>query len=328
MTWDNIKSLTPGLLIVSVIVLAAQFVSDHYGAPAMLLALLFGMALHFVSEQDRPKPGIALASRSILRFGVALLGLRISTDLALSLGLDVLIMIVIVIVATILFGLLCARFFGFRQKFAFLSAGSVAICGASAAMAISAILPKDERTDERLVFTVVGVTILSTIAMILYPVLAAQLGFSDFETGIFLGATIHDVAQVVGAGFSVGPETGEVATIVKLVRVAMLAPVIIVATLILRQAPQDGPEPVERQPLIPFFVIGFFGLLLVNSMGWIPTAVSDLAGDVSRWALLAAIAGVGLKTSLKDVLDVGGAAIGLLVAETIFIAMLVIIILF
>ena len=328
MTWDNIKSLTPGLLIVSVIVLAAQFVSDHYGAPAMLLALLFGIALHFVSEQDRPKPGIALASRSILRFGVALLGLRISTDLALSLGLDVLIMIVIVIVATILFGLLCARFFGFRQKFAFLSAGSVAICGASAAMAISAILPKDERTDERLVFTVVGVTILSTIAMILYPVLAAQLGFSDFETGIFLGATIHDVAQVVGAGFSVGPETGEVATIVKLVRVAMLAPVIIVATLILRQAPQDGPEPVERQPLIPVFVIGFFGLLLVNSMGWIPTAVSDLAGDISRWALLAAIAGVGLKTSLKDVLDVGGAAIGLLVAETIFIAMLVIIFLF
>ena len=187
MTLDSIKSLTPGLLIVSVIVLAAQFVSDHYGAPAMLLALLFGIALQFVSEQDRPKAGIAFASRTILRFGVALLGLRISADLALSLGLDVLIMIVGVVVATILFGLFCARFFGFRQKFAFLSAGSVAICGASAAMAISAILPKDERTDERLVFTVVGVTILSTIAMILYPVLAAKLGFSNFETGIFLG---------------------------------------------------------------------------------------------------------------------------------------------
>ena len=328
MTLDSIKSLTPGLLIVSVIVLAAQFVSDHYGAPAMLLALLFGIALQFVSEQDRPKAGIAFASRTILRFGVALLGLRISADLALSLGLDVLIMIVGVVVATILFGLLCARFFGFRQKFAFLSAGSVAICGASAAMAISAILPKDERTDERLVFTVVGVTILSTIAMILYPVLAAKLGFSDFETGIFLGATIHDVAQVVGAGFSVGQETGEVAAIVKLVRVAMLAPVIIIATFILRQASQNKAESVERQPLVPVFVIGFFGLLLVNSMGWMPTAISDLAGNISRWALLAAIAAVGLKTSLKDVLNVGGAAIGLLVAETIFIAMLVLIFLF
>ena len=328
MTLDSIKSLTPVLLIVSVIVLAAQFVSDHYGAPAMLLALLFGIALQFVSEQDRPKAGIAFASRTILRFGVALLGLRISADLALSLGLDVLIMIVGVVVATILFGLFCARFFGFRQKFAFLSAGSVAICGASAAMAISAILPKDERTDERLVFTVVGVTILSTIAMILYPVLAAKLGFSDFETGIFLGATIHDVAQVVGAGFSVGQETGEVAAIVKLVRVAMLAPVIIIATFVLRQASQNKAESVERQPLVPVFVIGFFGLLLVNSMGWIPAAISDLAGNISRWALLAAIAAVGLKTSLKDVLNVGGAAIGLLVAETIFIAMLVLIFLF
>ena len=133
---------------------------------------------------------------------------------------------------------------------------------------------------------------------------------------------------MVGAGFSVGQETGEVAAIVKLVRVAMLAPVIIIATFILRQASQNKAESVERQPLVPVFVIGFFGLLLVNSMGWIPTAISDLAGNISRWALLAAIAAVGLKTSLKDVLNVGGAAIGLLVAETIFIAMLVLIFLF
>lgn len=319
---EHIKTLFPGLLVVGVIVLAAQFVSDHYGAPAMLMALLFGIALHFLSEESRPRPGIEFASKPILRIGVALLGLRISADVALGLGWDVLVMIVAAVIITIAFGLLCARFFGFRQKFAFLSAGSVAICGASAAMAISAILPKDDRSEERLVFTVVGVTILSTVAMITYPILAERIGLSPLATGVFLGATIHDVAQVVGAGFSVSQETGEISTIVKLVRVAMLAPVIIVASLVIRQATRADTAG-TRPPLVPLFVIGFFGLFALNSFGLVPTWLADLAGEAARWALLSAIAAVGMKTSLKDVLNVGGAAIGLLVAETLFIAGLV-----
>ncbi|MEM9242172.1 MAG: putative sulfate exporter family transporter, partial [Pseudomonadota bacterium] len=140
---QSVRRVAPGLFIVLMIVLAAQFVSDHYGAPAMLLALLFGISLHFVAEEERPRPGIDFASRPVLQLGVALLGLRISADLALSLGPAVLAIVVAGVVLTIVFGLVVARFFGFGPKFAFLSAGSVAICGASAAMAISAILPKD-----------------------------------------------------------------------------------------------------------------------------------------------------------------------------------------
>lgn len=320
---SSLKALFPGLILVFIVVLAAQFVSEHYGAPAMLMALLFGIALHFLSQEKSPRAGIEFASRTVLRIGVALLGLRISLDLALSLGASVLIMIIGAVCATLLFGLLCARFFGFRMKFAFLSAGSVAICGASAAMAIAAILPKDERHEERLVFTVVGVTILSTFAMILYPIVAENIGLSELATGVFLGATIHDVAQVVGAGFSVSQDTGEVSTIVKLVRVAMLAPVILIASLVLRRTAGDASQPMQRPPLVPFFVLAFFTLLLVNSTGLIPAQVSDAAGLASRWALLSAIAAVGMKTSLKDVLDVGGRAIALLVAETAFIALLV-----
>lgn len=318
-----LKSLFPGLLVVGIIALAARFVSDHYGAPSMLLALLFGISLHFLTEQAQPRPGIEFASRTVLRFGVALLGLSISADMALSLGLETLGLIVGAVVATIVFGMACARLFGFRARFAFLSSGSVAICGASAALAISAILPKDERSDERLVFTVVGVTILSTFAMIAYPILAEQAGLSPVEAGVFLGATIHDVAQVVGAGFSLSDETGEISTIVKLIRVAMLAPVIVLASFVIRRIVGNRPADSDRAPLIPAFVIGFFALMLVNSLGWVPAVVSEVAGDLSGWALLCAIAAVGVKTSLKDVLNVGPAAIGLLVAETIFIAGLV-----
>lgn len=319
---DSARRLWPGLLVVGLIALAAQFISDHYGAPAMLMALLFGIALHFLTEQETCNPGISFASRGILRLGVALLGVRISFDMVAALGWEVVALVFGVVAATIAFGMLVGRFFGFGPRFSFLSSGAVAICGASAAMAIAAILPKDDRSQERLVFTVVGVTVLSTVAMIIYPVLTSMLGLSAETAGVFLGATIHDVAQVVGAGFSISEETGEISTIIKLMRVAMLAPVIFLAVLVIRHSASKSETSGERPPLVPGFVAAFFVLVVLNSLGVIPEVVRDLATDISRWALLSAIAAVGVKTSLKDVVDVGGAAIGLLVTETLFIALL------
>jgi uncharacterized integral membrane protein (TIGR00698 family) len=323
----SLKTLFPGVLISGLIAIAAQFISEHYGAPSMLMALLFGIALNFLSEEGRCKAGIAFSARTILRFGVALLGMRISFAMAADLGWGIVALVVGGVIATILFGMAVARLFGHGPRFAFLSAGSVAICGASAAMAISAILPKDDRTEERLVFTVVGVTLLSTIAMIVYPILADLMGFNSQFAGVFIGATIHDVAQVVGAGFSVSEETGEVATVVKLIRVAMLAPIILVASLVIRRYVMDDSS-AERPAIVPGFVVAFVVLVALNSFGVFPASLIAIAVELSRWALLTAIAAVGLKTSLRDVIDVGGAAIALLVVETAFIGMLTVLILF
>jgi uncharacterized integral membrane protein (TIGR00698 family) len=317
------RRLVPGLLVAGIIALASQFVSEHYGAPAMLLALLFGIALNFLSEVDRVGPGIAFAAREVLRLGVALLGLRISFEMVADLGAPIVALVVGALLATIAFGLLAARVFGFRYRFAFLSAGSVAICGASAAMAIAAILPKDERSEERLVFTVVGVTVLSTVAMVLYPVLSAALGFDDRAAGIYIGATIHDVAQVVGAGFSVSDTAGETATLVKLLRVAMLAPIVLVAALVIRRMAEASEFGGRRPPLVPGFVLGFVALAALNSTVALPEAVTGVAAELSRWLLLTSIAAVGLKTVPRDVLKAGRAAMGLLVAETLFLAAVV-----
>ena len=318
----NVKSLFPGVLISALIALAAQFISDHYGAPAMLMALLFGIALNFLSDDTKCKSGIAFSARSILRFGVALLGMRISFEMAADLGWTIVGIVIGGVIVTILFGLLIARLFGHGPRFAFLSAGSVAICGASAAMAISAILPRDERTEERLVFTVVGVTILSTFAMIVYPIIAEALNYDAQTAGIFIGATIHDVAQVVGAGFSISEETGDVATVVKLIRVAMLAPVILVATIIIRRMSIADQDNATRPPLVPAFVATFAVLVALNSFGLFPASLTSLAAEISRWALLTAIAAVGMKTALKEVINVGLPAISLLVVETAFIGCL------
>jgi uncharacterized integral membrane protein (TIGR00698 family) len=320
---DFAKFLFPGFLISGLIALAAEFISEHYGAPAMLMALLFGIALNFLSEEGPCSAGIAFSARTVLRFGVALLGTRISFEMATALGWPIVALVIGGVVLTILFGMMIARLFGHGAKFAFLSAGSVAICGASAAMAISAILPRDERTEERLVFTVVGVTLLSTIAMIFYPILADLLEFDTRVSGIFLGATIHDVAQVVGAGFSISQETGDIATVVKLIRVAMLAPVILVAVVLIRRiGANDGNA--DRPAIVPGFVVAFVILVGLNSFGLFSQTVTAFAAEVSRWALLTAIAAVGLKTSLREVAKVGLPAIALLVIETVFIGSLTI----
>jgi uncharacterized integral membrane protein (TIGR00698 family) len=311
--------LFPGFFISALIALAAQFISDHYGAPSMLMALLFGIALNFLSDDPKCKRGIAFSARTLLRIGIALLGLRISFSMAADLGWPIVFFVIGAVTSTILFGLLISKFFGYGPRFAFLSAGSVAICGASAAMAISAILPIDERTEERLVFTVVGVTILSTFAMIIYPILADALSYDAKLAGIFLGATIHDVAQVVGAGFSKSEETGDIATVVKLIRVSMLAPIILVASILIRRVSEKDLGTSKRPPLVPGFVLAFVVLVIINSVQIVPEVITKISVEISRWALLTAIAAVGMKTALREVINVGLPAISLLVIETAFI---------
>ncbi|AVO39057.1 YeiH family protein [Pukyongiella litopenaei] len=318
-----------GFLVSVVIAVAAQFLSEHYGAPAMLMALLLGIAFHFLAEEQAGegggtcKPGIEFTARTVLRFGVALLGARISAELMIGLGPHLIAVVVLGVVLTILFGLLGARMLNRGWRFGLLTGGSVAICGASAAMAISAVLPRNEHSERNLIFTVLSVTVLSTLAMILYPILTELFDFSDEVSGVFLGGTIHDVAQVVGAGFSVSDEVGEVATLVKLIRVAMLAPVVLVISVLVRRYAEDTATEGKRPPVLPAFVVGFLIFATLNSLGLIPAIVVEAMSGLSRWALLVSIAAVGMKTSLKRILDVGGQAIALIVAETVFIAIFV-----
>lgn len=313
-----------GFLVAAVVAVAAQFLSEHYGAPAMLMALLLGIAFHFLAEDGPCKPGIEFSARTVLRLGVALLGARISVELMVGLGPRLIAVVIGSVILTIFFGLVGARLLGRGWRFGLLTGGSVAICGASAAMAISAVLPKNEHSERNLIFTVLSVTVLSTVAMIAYPILTAVFDFSDEISGVFLGGTIHDVAQVVGAGYSVSDEAGDVATLVKLIRVAMLAPVVLVISLLVRRYAQGiGETGSKRPPILPGFVVGFLIFATMNSFGLIPSVVVDVMSSFSRWALLISIAAVGMKTSLKRILDVGGQAIGLIVAETVFIALLV-----
>lgn len=322
---EAMTRLGPGFLVCATVGIAAQFLSDHYGAPAMLMALLLGIAFHFLAEEGRCVAGIDFTAKKVLRIGVALLGVRISVDLLLALGPGLIALLILAIVCTILFGLIGAKLLGRGWRLALLTGGSVAICGASAAMAIAAVLPKNQFSERNLIFTILGVTVLSTIAMIAYPLITNTLGLDHRAAGVFLGGTIHDVAQVVGAGFSVSEETGETATLIKLIRVTMLAPVVLVFSLTFRNMQSGDADTSKRPPLVPGFVLGFLVLAALNSFGLLPQMVVSTASDVSRWALLLGIAAVGMKTALKNIFDVGREAVILIIAETIFLAVFILV---
>jgi uncharacterized integral membrane protein (TIGR00698 family) len=168
--------------------------------------------------------------------------------------------------------------------------------------------------------TVVAVTALSTIAMVLYPLVAAALGFDEHTTGVFLGATIHDVAQVVGAGYSVSTTAGDTATIVKLFRVAMLLPVVFAIAFAMQRAGIVVPGDDTAPPLLPGFLLAFAVLVGVNSMGWLPAPVTTVLQETSRWCLVAAIAALGTRTSLGDLARVGWRPVTVIVLETLFVA--------
>ncbi|MFZ5959363.1 YeiH family protein [Pseudomonas knackmussii] len=315
------RTLLPGFLVSAMVAAAATFLSEHYGAPVMLFALLLGMALNFLAGDSVCKKGIEFTAREVLRLGVALLGIRITLGQIAALGWQPVVMVIVLVVVTILVSIAAARAMGFNSLFGLLSGGATAICGASAALALAAALPAHEKKEKATLFTVLGVSALSTLAMILYPMIAHALGLSPLHAGMFLGGTIHDVAQVVGAGYGMGRETGDVATVVKLMRVAMLLPVILCAAMITRA---QGVEPgTKRPPLLPWFAVGFVILAALNSTGVIPEVVQQTGGKLSQWCLVIAIAALGMKTQLRELAAVGIKPILLMVGETTFLVLLV-----
>ncbi|ADZ90078.1 YeiH family protein [Marinomonas mediterranea] len=318
----NVQSLwnsyAPGLLLTTTIAVAAQFLGEHYGAPVMLFALLIGMAFNFLAHEPSCERGVQVSTSTILRIGVALLGVRISLEDFSSLGWINLSATVGLLIATILFGVLCAKALGERWQFGLLTGGAVAICGASAALALAAILPSNKQSGKETLFTVIAVTTLSTLAMISYPMIAQNLNLNELQTGFVLGATIHDVAQVVGAGYSISDSIGETATIVKLIRVSCL-PIVLFIVLIIMKTKSNDSKISSSAITIPTFLIFFLLLATLNSFALLSEALIHIANEASRWLLVIAIAGLGVKTSLKSTFSLGKRQMGLIVIETLFL---------
>jgi uncharacterized integral membrane protein (TIGR00698 family) len=308
----------PGLLLAVAIAWAARLLDGTFALPSVFLALAFGMAMAGFATRGPAEPGIEMGSRGVLRIGVALLGVQVTfADLA-GLGLGSFFLAVGAVAVTLCAGYPIGRAVGLGKGPALLAAGGVAICGASAILAIAAVLPKKEAGSEDVAATVAAVTILGTVAMIAYPALAAALGLGPTEIGIFLGASLHEVVQAVGAGFSVSDPAGETATAVKLIRVACLAPVVILVGWAAQR--RAGGASTARVPILPYFLVGFAALATLSSLGLLPRHWVDALAEASRWCLLVGIASLGAKLSFARLCAVGPRQMLALLLQSLLLA--------
>jgi uncharacterized integral membrane protein (TIGR00698 family) len=291
----------PGLALAGAAALAAAWISEHYGAPLMLMGLLFGLAFNFANADPKVQPGLGFASRALLRWGIVLLGFKITLADIAGLGFTSFAAIACIVAIVIASGILTARALRMGTSFGLLAGGAVAICGASAALAFAALLGEKRASQAQLTLTLVGIATASALAMSLYPMLVSTLGFDDGHAGFVMGASIHDVAQALGAGYSISETAGETATIVKLTRVALLVPALAVASLFLGRGNQNA----AMGSHFPWFVIGFLAVAVLGSFINIPQALVQWAGAIGNAMLLLAVVATGIRSPMQMLLQQG-----------------------
>ena len=290
-----------GITLCVLIAMAAKYISLSLNWPVMLICLACGFALNPFCSDKRLNAGINFSAKTILRLGVVLIGARfVFSDLA-ALGAGTIIFIIAVTFALIIISIIVAKMLKINASLGILLGGATAICGASAAMAIASILPQHKDNEHNTAAAIIAVTAIGTAAMILYPLI---LPFFN------LTGTIHDVAQVVGAGYSLSPGIGDQAVLVKLIRVFMLIPVLITLGFYIHKTQQNENENNEKKGeaakfAFPLFLLGFLALLTINALGFIPEDLRLWLKAASHWALIIALSAVGLKTSLKALCQQG-----------------------
>lgn len=303
----------PGLAVAVVASLAAAYLSEHYGAPIMLMGLLIGLAFNFVNGDARTHPGLGFASKTLLRWGIVLVGLQVTFAQIASLGLPAFLFIAALIGVVMLTGTLTARMVGMGGAFGTLAGGAVGICGASAALALSSVLGEKRTSQAQLTLVLVTVSAASAIAMSFYPALAHMLHLTDRQAGFLMGASIHDVAQSLGAGYSYSQEAGQTATVVKLTRVALLAPTL---ALVAFAYPKDG-EKRGSGVGVPWFVLGFLALTALHSFVVLPAVVLSAVPKLATALLLVAVTSTGIRSPLNLLLEQGWRSSLPVVAATI-----------
>ena len=307
------RGYLPGLLIAGVASLAAAYLAEHYGAPIMLMGLLIGLAFNFANGDARLHAGLGLASKTLLRWGIVLVGLQVTFGQIVGLGGPAFLAILSMVALVTVTGALVSWRIGRGAAFGTLAGGAVAICGASAALALASVLGDRRASQAQLTLVLVAVSAASALAMSLYPVLAHAMHLTDRQAGFLMGASIHDVAQALGAGYSYSAAAGATATVVKLTRVALLAPALAVVGFAF---PCNDSSKADRVG-VPWFVVGFLALCALHSLVVLPTPLLDAAKPGATALLLLAVTATGIRSPLALLLEQGWRASLPVIAATL-----------
>ncbi len=306
--------LLPGLLVTFSLAVVATFVSNleivrkTVNFSPLIIAILLGIIIgNIIKFPESFKPGIIFSLKKILRVAIVFLGFRLTLQEVASVGLEGLIVDTIMLVGTFLIGVWISRkLFGLDSQMSYLIASGSSICGASAVLATAPVVKAEMHHAAMAVATV---TIFGTIAMFIYPAVykaGLLLDFNDILYGLWTGATVHEVAQVVAAGFAISLDAGNTATIAKLTRVMMLAPLLIILSFYLaKKHATHGTGVTLRDIPIPWFVFGFIAMVFVNSTHIVPEKAVSVINVVDGFLLTVAMGAMGIETNINKIKGVG-----------------------
>lgn len=310
-------SLWPGLALCGAASAAAAWLSEHYGFPIMLLGLLVGLSLNFITRDAATHPGLDFAARTCLRAGIVLLGLQVSASQIVALGAAPFAALMAVMSATILAGIGGALAVGQSRHAGLLAGGSTAICGASAALALYGAIGRERLSQAQFALTLVGISLASALAMSVYPAIAGELSLSDRQAGFLIGASIHDVAQAIGGGYAFSDAAGSYATVIKLARVALLAPVVVIVSIILGASSHAPGKSGWRRLALPWFITAFLAAVALNSLVAVPQQVADTALVTSKALLLLAVTATAMRSRMELLMEMGWRATVPVIAATL-----------
>uniref|UniRef100_UPI003BAD1CD8 YeiH family protein n=1 Tax=Stappia sp. TaxID=1870903 RepID=UPI003BAD1CD8 len=292
----QVGAVLPGLALTLAIALGALFLHERLGVGALsplLLSIVTGIVIgNLVPLPGVLLPGIAFSMKRLLRLGVILLGLQLTLAQVAELGVSGIAIVVVTLVATFVVTRRVGAWLGVSRPLSELIAAGTAVCGASAVLATDLV---SRARDEEVAYAIACVTIFGTLSMLLYPLLAVPLDLGQVAYGLWSGATIHEVAQVVAAAFQVGDEAGHTGTIAKLARVVLLAPLVFSLAFMRRG---DGAGASAGRPPLPWFVLGFLAMVGLNSAVELPRGLLDDARLATTLLLSLALAAMGLETRL------------------------------
>lgn len=319
-----LRSLLPGLsLCLAIAALAVwlgeiPFVKDRLHLGALLLVIVLGMLWKTILPPPAwALPGIDAAQRPLLRAGVALLGFKLSLSGLASVGWQALVVVLVSTTAALAFGWWLADRMGLPHKLGLLLGVGTAVCGASAIVAAESVV-QGERKDVAASLGVI--TLLGTVGILVYPLVAKLTGMPQFLYGVWDGASLHEMAQVVAAGSAVGDEALRVATVVKLARIAMLAPIVLFLAWTMRRHGEESGD--AKVAPVPWFLVLFVVFVAINSFVRLPESVLGWLNGAGLWVLAIGMAGVGLQTGFSDVKEAGGRAVLVGLLQWLFLAAL------
>lgn len=312
--WNGI---IPGIVLVAMITavaFSAHNVSGFALFSPMILAVVAGMVYsNVLGTPAHAKAGIAFSQKRLLRFAIVLLGFQLTLGQVVSIGASGVGIVALTLGTTFVFTITLGRLIGVDAKLAQLIAAGTSICGASAIVATNIVT---DARDEDVTYAVASITLFGTIAMLGFPLLAPVLGLDQHAFGLWAGASIHEVAQVIGAGFQNGTQSGEIATVAKLTRVAMLAPMVIALGLMARRKSSD--QSAARPPM-PWFVAAFVAVVALNSLVAVPAEVKSAMALATTIMLTMGLAAMGLQADISQLRSRGLRPLALAFSAFLFI---------